>query len=87
MQIKPDCTNAVKQNGYLILPADWIMQNAKFTLTLPLKPRWIAPNPACHQDIITLARGPVIYCVEDVDNSWVEDHFKACLLVLLSSIH
>ncbi|QIW96336.1 hypothetical protein AMS68_001854 [Peltaster fructicola] len=76
IQIKPNCPNAVKDNGYLSLPADWIMQNAKFTLTLPLKPRWIAPNPACNRDIVTLARGPVIYCVEDVDNTWVEDHFK-----------
>lgn len=26
--------------------------------------------------LLTLARGPVIYCVEDVDNVWVQDHFK-----------
>lgn len=33
--------------------------------------------------LLTLARGPVIYCVEDVDNAWVQDHFKvsqACVL-------
>lgn len=26
--------------------------------------------------LLTLARGPVIYCVEDFDNAWVQDHFK-----------
>lgn len=22
-------------------------------------------------------RGPIVYCVEDVDNTWVNDHFKS----------
>ena len=25
---------------------------------------------------MTLARGPLIYCVEDVDNPWEQDHFR-----------
>jgi len=36
--------------------------------------------------LLTLARGPVIYCVEDVDNVWVQDHFKvgqACAFSIL----
>lgn len=27
-----------------------------------------------------MARGPIIYCVEDVDNAWVKDHFKSVQL-------
>jgi hypothetical protein len=26
---------------------------------------------------VTVARGPLIYCAEDVDNKWVDDHFKS----------
>jgi hypothetical protein len=26
---------------------------------------------------VTVARGPLIYCAEDVDNEWVDDHFKS----------
>lgn len=45
-----------------------------------MKPRYISPHPYTNQDIIALARGPVVYCVEDVDNPWVDDHFKTLLL-------
>lgn len=27
---------------------------------------------------MAVARGPVVYCVEDIDNPWVEEHFKVC---------
>lgn len=39
-------------------------------------PRFIRPHPYCNQDIIAVARGPIIYCVEDIDNPWVTHHFK-----------
>lgn len=29
---------------------------------------------------MALARGPIIYCVEDFDNPWVDDHFKSLVL-------
>lgn len=75
-EIVPSCPNAGKEKGYLHLPAEWLSKNRNFTLKLPLTPRWITPHPYTGQDTLTLARGPVVYCVEDVDNSWVDDHFK-----------
>jgi DUF1680 family protein len=45
-----------------------------------MEPRYISPHPYTNQDIIALARGPLVYCLEDVDNPWVDDHFKALLL-------
>jgi uncharacterized protein len=45
-----------------------------------MKPRYISPHPYTNQDIIALARGPIVYCVEDVDNPWVNDHFKSLCL-------
>jgi DUF1680 family protein len=54
--------------------------NPKFQLNIPLKPRFVSPHPYTNQDILALARGPIIYCVEDVDNPWVDNHFKSLCL-------
>lgn len=34
------------------------------------------PHPYSNQDIVAVRRGPIIYCVEDVDNPWVKNHFR-----------
>ena len=77
-QISPIAPKAATHDGYLNLPADWLAANPTFTLSLPLTPRKIAPHPSTNQDIVALARGPVVYCIEDVDNAWAVkgDHFK-----------
>lgn len=51
-----------------------------FNLTFDLKPRLIAPHPLSNQQTLTIARGPIVYCVEDVDNTWVTDHFRSTYL-------
>jgi hypothetical protein len=28
------------------------------------------------QPVAYVTRGPIVYCVEDVDNPWANDHFK-----------
>jgi uncharacterized protein len=66
--------------GYLALPAEWLKENPNFKLDIPLKSRFISPHPYTNQDIIALARGPVVYCLEDIDNPWVKDHFKSLVL-------
>lgn len=66
-------------NGYARVPATWVDHNSRFELNIPLKPRVIRPHPYSNQDIVALARGPIVYCVEDVDNLWVDDHFKVRL--------
>ncbi|KAK3651068.1 hypothetical protein LTR56_005832 [Elasticomyces elasticus] len=75
--LKPECPDAHLEHGYLHLSASWISQNPEFTLAIPLKPRWITqPVHATTHGLLALARGPIVYCVEDIDNTWVEDHFK-----------
>jgi DUF1680 family protein len=37
-------------------------------------------HPATNQKTLTIARGPLIFCAEDVDNEWVDDHFKSVLI-------
>jgi hypothetical protein len=45
-------------------------------LTLPMHTRFNRSDPRTGQDTLTLMRGPLVYCVEDVDNTWEEGHFK-----------
>ncbi|KYG48815.1 glycoside hydrolase family 127 protein [Acidomyces richmondensis BFW] len=75
-EIEPAVDHAVVENGYLTLPADWVRKYPQFNLNIPMKPRFIAPHPYTNQPIAAVARGPIVYCVEDVDHSWVDDHFK-----------
>ena len=80
--MEPACPDAKVQNGYLTIPSAWLTSNKTFSLKVPMKPRWVAPPIQTGQEIVALARGPVIYCVEDFDNDWVQDHFKVRTLLL-----
>lgn len=38
----------------------------------------IRQHSATNQNTLTIARGPLIYCAEDIDNTWwVDDHFRS----------
>lgn len=76
MQITPEIASPNISKGYLHLPVAWLAENSNFKVSIPMPPRFISPHPFTLQDTITLARGPLIYCLEDVDNPWVTDHFK-----------
>jgi DUF1680 family protein len=69
-------------DGYLYLTASWAKLHPKFYLYIPLVPRIVTPHPFANQDVIALARGPIIYCLEDEDNEWVTDHFKVRIMLI-----
>lgn len=79
-ELSPALSGVVTQKGYITLPASYLSTNPKFRLSLPLKPRLIKPHPLTNQSIAAVARGPIVYCVEDADNDWVKDHFKSVVL-------
>lgn len=79
-QIHPSPRSIEVKKGYLTLPPDYIATNPSFTLHIPLVVRVVAPHPFVNQDTISLVRGPIVYCVEDFDNTWVTDHFKTLQL-------
>ncbi|KAI1331873.1 glycoside hydrolase family 127 protein [Xylariaceae sp. FL0255] len=63
--------------GYLVLPPSYTSETKSFTIEIGgFKPRLISPHPYTNQHTLTLARGPLIYCVEDIDNPWEQDHFR-----------
>ncbi|KAI1619843.1 hypothetical protein EDD37DRAFT_642403 [Exophiala viscosa] len=78
--VDPEPPHSQVEKGYLTLPTPWLVEHPEFTLQIPMKPRVVAVHPFTTQDTISLARGPIIYCVEDYDNPWVEDHFKSLQL-------
>lgn len=53
------------QRGYLYIPEG---EDLVVELAFTLKPRKIYPNPALRKDELCVMRGPLVYCIEDVDN-------------------
>ena len=75
--LSPAPQSTALQGGYLVLEPAYVTMSPKFTLEISgFKPRFLSPHPYTNQHTLTLARGPIVYCVEDVDNSWEENHFK-----------
>ncbi|KAI0842688.1 glycoside hydrolase family 127 protein [Hypoxylon sp. FL0890] len=75
--LTPSHKPAKIEKGYLVLPPAYTSANRAFSIQIDgFKPRFISPHPYTNQNTLTLARGPLIYCVEDVDNSWEQDHFR-----------
>ncbi|GAW13023.1 hypothetical protein ANO14919_023990 [Xylariales sp. No.14919] len=75
--LTPTLDSATIENGYLVLPPSYTSDNRAFTIqVLGFEPRYLSPHPYTNQHTLTLARGPLIYCVEDVDNPWEQNHFR-----------
>ena len=75
--LTPSSRSAKIEGGYLTLDPVYTVANPAFSLVIQgFEPRYIAPHPYTNQRTLTLARGPIVYCVEDVDNPWEKDHFK-----------
>lgn len=74
--LEPSCPMATIEKGYLSLPYDYLTSNQTFKLSIPLTSEWIVQNALSGRNTVSLRRGPIIYCVEDFDNTWVQDHFK-----------
>lgn len=71
----------LSENGYLVLSPAYTRANPSFSVAFGgFAPRLVAPHPHTGQRTLALARGPLVYCVEDVDNPWEENHFKDVVL-------
>ncbi|KAK1654192.1 hypothetical protein BDP81DRAFT_79343 [Colletotrichum phormii] len=75
----PAGTATLEKGGYLRLDPSYTASNPVFSLDIggaSFAPRYIAPHPYTNQRTLTLARGPIVYCVEDADHPREENHFK-----------
>lgn len=61
---------AIEDNGYLRIDRQW-RGGETVELDLPMDVRFIHANPKVKADLgrVALARGPMIYCAEEVDNA------------------
>ncbi|KAI0407593.1 hypothetical protein F4802DRAFT_518381 [Xylaria palmicola] len=81
--LDPTLESATIENGYVALPPSYTSHNKTFSIQVHgFEPRYISPHPYTNQRTLTLARGPLIYCAEDFDNPWEEDHFRNVGLTL-----
>ena len=79
--LEPSLPGASITKGYLEIPSFWVKENTYFKLSIPIKPRYISPHFFTGQSVAAVARGPLVYCAEDVDNPWApSDHFKTTIL-------
>ncbi|KAI3391963.1 hypothetical protein diail_6401 [Diaporthe ilicicola] len=69
------------EKGYLALSPSYLAANPSFSLLVQgFEPRFIAPHRRSNQRTLALARGPVVYCVEEVDNEWEGGHFRGAVV-------
>lgn len=61
--------DGIVKDGYLYIEPH---SDFNVTLELPVNPRKLYANPLTGKDDICIARGPLIYCIEDVDNTNVD---------------
>jgi DUF1680 family protein len=67
--VNGSAVNAAPQDGYVHINRQW-QSGDTVTLSLAMPVERVAPHPEIRQDAgcIALQRGPVVYCLEEVDN-------------------
>jgi len=82
-QISPEAQSEFEcTKGYIVIPSSYTAQHTDFVVNFDgFTPRQVFPHPYTNQHVVALARGPVVYCVEDVDNAWEKNHFRDTGLV------
>lgn len=63
--------------GYLTLHPSYTNVYERFSIAIGgFEPRYISPHPYTTQHTLGIARGPIVYCMEDADNPWQHNHFR-----------
>ena len=87
-KLSPASASATVQNGYITLEPSYTSANGDFEIDIGgFEPRYLEPHPYCNQNVLYLARGPIIYCAEDADNPWEENHFRDVVIDANNPIH
>lgn len=78
---------SLAESGYICLHPNYTRLHPRFAIDIGgFAPRYIQPHPNVNQQTLALARGPVIYCVEDMDNGDETNHFKDAAISMSSDI-
>jgi len=73
-------TKEVK-NGYIEVENQW-KEGDKINLELPMEIEIIESHPKVKDNVgkVAIKRGPIVYCMEQVDNPWVDPRYGNCRL-------
>ncbi|MFN8371717.1 MAG: glycoside hydrolase family 127 protein [Anaerolineae bacterium] len=69
LEVNGEAVSMTPERGYLVIAREW--QNGdRLRLTLEMPIERIVANPLVREDVgrVALQRGPVVYCLEEVDN-------------------
>jgi len=68
VKVNNEKTEGQKQNGYFYISNIW--NDDEVIVSFAMKPRFVFPNPRVHQNCgkAAIARGPEIFCFEEIDN-------------------
>lgn len=75
--VEPQPSSRSLSSGFLKLDAAYVAAHPNIRMNCKMEPRLIKPSTLTGQNVVAVARGPLIYCVEDFDNDWVTDHFSS----------
>ena len=69
VQVNGQSVGGQPVNGYLTISREW-KQGDVIALDLPMPPERLFANPNVNMDVgrVALKRGPLVYCIEEVDN-------------------
>lgn len=74
------------EKGYISLRPSYRSGNPRFSLHIHgFEPRFISPHPYSNRHNLSVAREPIVYCVEDFDNPWC-NNFKDLFIRTDSSV-
>jgi DUF1680 family protein len=67
------------EKGYAVLNREW-QKNDKIELSLPMDIKLVKANEEVKDDLgkVAIERGPIVYCVEQIDNPKIEDISVSC---------
>ncbi|KAK5279257.1 hypothetical protein LTR40_008063 [Exophiala xenobiotica] len=64
---------ATVKGGYLFIPSSKVQETTRsISLKFALTPRKVYANPRTDKDEVCVMRGPLVYCLEDVDNPGID---------------
>ena len=74
LPVLPDGFTTRTDKGYLYMTGDWGQMTLE--MNFPMEPVLLQADPNVREDIgkVCVARGPLVYCVEEADNGALLDH-------------
>ena len=73
VKVNGECSSVINEKGYVVLNREW-KKGDVIEYSIPMEIRKVKANQLVEEDRgkIALERGPLVYCVEEIDNSNID---------------